>query len=138
MAAHMANREAHVAVGIAAAIFTEILVSKGSPNVGARLFGAILGGYIGARAPDIIDPPSNGPNHRGIGHGVVPVSVAFAAASNDFAHARRWLETRAAGSPPLEQFLFASAVGIMGGFAVSYASHLALDAVTPRGLPVIA
>jgi hypothetical protein len=114
--------------------------------------GGLLGGRIGAKMPDIIDPPTS-PNHRSIGHGVVPVVAGTAVAVRGLDRAQpklrqradRHAAARAQSSNRIAQLLHLLAewacrigAGVLAGIIAGYGSHIALDAFTPAGLPVLA
>jgi len=82
----------------------------------------IWGGIGGAAAclPDLLEPSTNNPNHRGFFHSVVIAAVVLYSIKGK--HSR--------GLPPAFK-VFLSIVGY------SYLSHLALDALTPRSLRFI-
>ena len=44
-------------------------------NVLIEAAGGAAGGWLGARLPDMIDPPTS-PRHRSIGHGIIPTGSA--------------------------------------------------------------
>jgi hypothetical protein len=54
----------------------------------------ILGAYLGARLPDILDPPTS-PNHRHVAHGAVNATVAGYFCLNSLGEWQRSLHTRA-------------------------------------------
>jgi len=82
-------------------------------------FSAIVGG-VGGVLPDLIEPGNN-PNHRGAGH-----SVGMGAL---LAYLHREIWANPTIDPGFKQFI--------ADLVFGYVSHLALDAGTPRGLPLI-
>lgn len=145
------NRPAHTVAGTSAAI-VQLLADENTAELPlAEIIGRIIGGAWGSRGPDLIDPPTS-PGHRGVGHAIVPVLIAFVLiarfmpewqqALRSYAAAAR---ARAAILPPEERLLeqcTATAceflLGLIIGAPAGYASHLLLDAATPAGLPLLA
>lgn len=136
----MPNRDVHVKVGMGAAVVattTAAGVLNEELSLGEifmRTMGALVGGYIGARVPDIIDPSTNGPRHRSIGHAVVPNGAAYVLLHNSFFNYRNKLvENENSNDALMNQFI----IGGMDGLFVGHASHLILDSQTPFSLPLI-
>ncbi len=139
----MPNRDVHVPVGVVTGGVTALVTALVGeeevtlPGLLSRVAGGMLGGYVGARAPDIFDPSSNGPNHRSWAHGVIPVSAAGSFLSDWYFTFRekRLAETKSGdtGNDILNNLI----VGTVDGFGTSYLSHLALDATTPKRLPLM-
>lgn len=78
-------------------------------------------GIVGAKLPDILEPAIHS-HHRAFFHSLVVAGGVAWAIRKILAWPR---ET------PGQRLVRATALG----FAVGYVSHLALDALTPRGLP---
>jgi len=99
--------------------------------------GAATGGLIGARLPDIFDPPCT-PNHRQVAHAVAPVGFL---AVKTWAGAVEFVESTLAEGDleinPVTRFTRFFVAGLVKGAALGYLSHLALDACTPCGLPLL-
>mgnify|MGYP000999300250 CR=1 FL=1 len=112
----------------------------------------LLAGNVGARLPDVFDPPTH-PRHRSLAHGIVPVAAVGGTALLQLDGLQRQLRAeadrrallRASAATPFERLWLAvrellcrmgagAAAGLLGG----YGSHLALDAGTPAGLPLFA
>jgi len=150
----MANGSDHAWFGgCAGAAFAFLKVPENAAGAQkfAELLGGILGGLAGARLPDIVDPPTN-PNHRGLGHGVIPVAIvatkyqmSLSQNQEDCRHfaAEQW---RASQSAPteLDRYIFNTlgfigflVSGLAAGLLAGYVSHIALDATTPKSLPLI-
>lgn len=136
----MPNRDVHVKVGVGSAIFTTVATAivldekLTFEEMLMRILGATIGGYVGARIPDIIDPSSRGPNHRSIGHGVVSNGAIYAYGKDKFLDTREKLSKETDNQNRLfNQFI----VGAMEGFVAGHASHLILDSRTPKGLPLV-
>ena len=144
------NKPVHTITGVGAAI-VQLMADEDAADLPlAEVLGRIVGGAWGSRGPDLIDPPTN-PNHRGVGHAIVPVLIAFvliARVMPEWQHALRSqaaaARTQAAALPSGERWGYqctASAceflLGLIIGVPVGYASHLILDATTPAGLPLL-
>lgn len=121
----------------------------------ARIMGAVLGSMAGAALPDLVEPGVHSWHRRSLhswsvlaGSGVATVAPpAFLRQwiTEREAAANRWraaYEALPIGHPDraglclaefVEHFLIGAAVGLPAG----YASHLVLDATSPRGLPPI-
>lgn len=148
------NRRAHEEIGGLAGALAALLFSRRpiSRICVAETAGGYVGGILGARLPDVFDPPTS-PRHRGLGHGVLPVGFCvrqFAAVLPALQTKLRVIAdahgTAAARSDSQWRALFYSlielacrlAAGALAGLAAGYVSHLLLDAATPAGLPLIA
>lgn len=115
-------------------------------------FGGAAGGWLGSAAPDWIDPATS-PNHRHVGHGALTVPLAFVFTAEAVADWQNQLRQRADELAQMRwqlsddwsrfwnwvhQMALRFLAGILNGFNAGYLSHLVLDALTPRGLPLIA
>jgi hypothetical protein len=148
------NERAHQAVAIPAGIAVSLFQTQGQPSFGRILevAGAGCAASLGARLPDWWDPP-NCPDHRSWAHSLSLAAAGTAAAGANLADLQRYLRWQAAShaqaaywaTDPLVRswhtlcewfYLFLS--GCFVGVLVGYGSHLALDAFTPRSLPLIA
>lgn len=148
----MSNGKVHRVAGLAAGASYATIRASAQP-AGPRVIetaGGALGGLFGAKLPDLIDPPTH-PGHRSVGHGLIPVGLTGYAVYRRLEgwqdHLRRtadWHSNMLAYvSDPWERFkhwlmahLCRLAAGALAGFIAGYASHLALDAFTPSGLPL--
>ena len=114
--------------------------------------GGALAGAVGARLPDVLDPPLH-PRHRSLAHGLVPVAVAgrVGAMALDRCQVRLRAEAehraslRRAAVTPLQrvwhaivEVLCRLGAGAMAGLLAGYGSHVALDAFTPASIPLVA
>lgn len=114
--------------------------------------GGTVGGYIGGRLPDLIDPPDC-PNHRGIGHSVFSITIAGTIIYKKLADWQEWYrdladdaKLRADNTTDqlwkafflLAEFVLRFIAGMIAGVIGGYASHLALDFMTPCSLPLLA
>lgn len=90
--------------------------------------------------PDLIDTP-NSPNHRSLAHGVIPIGTVALMGKDTIVKVRMWLKDKATAykneDDLLMELLCEFCIGALDGFIAGYASHLALDACTPRGLPAV-
>ena len=119
----MANYAQHAAVGFFAGVGAYI-VYRQVTNTQLDLGEAIAAGLIsttGASAPDFIEPAIH-PHHRGVAHSVL--------AGGSIAKAFHFTHNGSAQFSPEEKF-------ILSFLAVGYLSHLLLDGLTPRGLPLV-
>ena len=118
-------------------------------NILLEIIGGYIGGDLGGRLPDGIDPPT-WPGHRSVGHAVVPNAIVWTGYCNQVPGIQQGLRTSAARledqarqDPDLVRalFLFAGAFGCrllsgaVVGLPAGYLTHLAMDATTPRCLP---
>ena len=114
-----------------------------------HLAGAVIGGVIGGVAPDLLEPALS-PRHRGLLHSVAVGGAVGAAAlarwhadclEEALACERRCgallVESADYQRERLHALLWRLAAGLIVGFFAGYASHLALDAGTAAGLPLI-
>ncbi len=147
----MPNRRTHVAAGVTAGLVATLLTAQDEPGPDriVEVLGGMIGGYLGGRAPDLLDPPLN-PCHRGVAHGGLAVLTLLLAELEAWRQrcrsAAREYEARAAVLPPgstqrgdliFQALLHRFAAGFATGLKAGYASHLALDLCTPRGLPLV-
>lgn len=117
-----------------------------------EVLGGLVAGNLGARLPDVFDPPTH-PGHRSLAHGIAPVATVGTAAVRalDGAQARLRAEAdrraalRASATTPLQrvwqqllELLCRLGAGALAGLLGGYGSHIALDAFTPAGLPLLA
>lgn len=116
----------------------------------AETLGGIAGGIAGARAPDVIDPPTCA-RHRSVGHGIVPIGAAATALLRKLeewqGQLRAFAESERSECAAATTFLAQAwhlalsllaqlASGALVGFVAGYLSHLAMDFTTPAGLPI--
>ena len=112
--------------------------------------GGIAGGIVGGSLPDILEPARNNPRHRGPGHSVTALlGVAYATLEDARQHCRaraesyRVMAARSGLSDArrlwytLLEMFWRFLAGALSGLQAGYGSHLALDALTPAGLPLI-
>jgi membrane-bound metal-dependent hydrolase YbcI (DUF457 family) len=121
-------------------------------NILLEVIGGLLAGNLGARLPDSLDPPLH-PGHRSVSHGILPVATAGVGAVRSLdgwqarlrAEANRRASLRATAATPLQrlwqallEILCRLGAGALAGLLGGYGSHIALDAFTPAGLPLLA
>lgn len=117
-----------------------------------EVLGGLVAGNVGARLPDVFDPPTH-PRHRSLAHGIVPLVTAGTAAVRGLdgaqsrlrAEADRRAALRASATTSLQrlwqallEILCRLGAGALAGLLGGYGSHIALDAATPAGLPLFA
>lgn len=149
----MSNRETHRVAAIIAGMVVGAHNARGLPPDRAWLvfISNILGASLGGPLPDIGDPPTS-PNHRHIAHGAVNATVAgyfclkslgewqrsLHARADELKWSRQFLpDVESRSSSALAELLLRVIAHGLPGFLAGYASHLALDATTPRGLPLV-
>lgn len=135
----MPNRTVHIPAGVASgATFASVrAINERDEVIYARAIGGLIGGYFGAQMPDIIDPSTNGPNHRSLGHGILPNTCAAAYLHRPYENLRRYLNVRAEEYTLIPSTLMQCLIGVLDGFIAGYVSHLVLDSFTPKGLPLL-
>lgn len=138
----MPNRVVHRTTGAAAGLAISLVETQGAPREKrtVEVIAAMAGGVAGAAAPDWIDPPTS-PNHRSMGHSIVIAGGGLGVAISNVDIWRAALQSRAAASFSEGRtgagYSYLIASGLLTGFIVGYASHLILDAGTPKGLPLV-
>ncbi len=144
------NRNVHTPAGVVLAAVQVLTEADPAALPPAELAGRLVGGALGSRLPDVIDPPTH-PGHRGVGHAVVPAVIAallilrYAPGLQDTLRSEvNAVRARAEQLPEDARWpyqLSAAALefvlGLSTGLPVGYVSHLALDATTPAGLPLL-
>jgi len=130
-----------------------------APNWWCEVAGGALGGYVGGLLPDVLEPAISS-WHRDIAHscaaggGVIAMGnalAAFEAACRENAEKCRAIPMEQQGdvfafvpADPISRLLLSLfellwrlAAGFANGLAAGYVSHLALDAATPRSIPLL-
>lgn len=152
----MPNRAVHDTAGVAPGGLLAVLMAGEQPNAYMFLecLGGGIGGFAASRLPDKFDPPVC-PNHRDIAHAVLPVGGAVVAiwevvkqgqeALRSYADQLAVQRTASNNMSDFERLLnqlleWACRVlaGVLAGAVGGYVSHLALDAGSTRGLPLLA
>jgi len=153
----MSDRKTHLGAGALAGIgvgVASVRNLEGWPVV-ARMLGAVLASVAGAALPDALEPALHSWHRRSF-HSWGALAGTAGVTLGPPVAARRWMAEREAVAercraqrealPPdhperaglwlaemFEHFLIAAALGLPAG----YASHLVLDAASPRGLPPV-
>ena len=147
----MPGKQSHIWGGVGTAVAVDLLAP---PRVDQsdRLWhgvGAALGGAFGGVLPDVLEPASD-PNHRQFCHGILP-SLACWYFSKGFyeqgyqavlkwassADPGFWLPEMHDGGRGLPRWLRMVIAGFVRAVPIGYLSHLALDLLTPRSLPLV-
>ena len=147
----MPNGATHARVGAASGVAVAAYRARTAPmdQLIAEAVGGLIGGWVGGVLPDLLEPATS-PNHRKLAHS------AAAGGALTFARIAEWQATcRAAAdaaairalSHPLgsrdreraqwDVLLWRLLAGVLVGLVAGYASHLVLDAGTPKGLPLL-
>ena len=147
----MPRRRTHTVVGTALGGAAGLLTASGLPEEQRAIHVAFaaFGGFIGGQLPDVIEPALS-PNHRGAFHSVGALGLTGLAWLADWqgdCHARANGCDARAGAAHLTEaqksderfkaFWWRALAGFSVGIIAGYASHLALDATSPRGLPLL-
>ena len=149
----MPNAKEHKQIAQVAGLVTALIRARDQKELAILIegVGGFFGGRLGGLIPDLIDPPIN-PNHRSVGHGVLPNLTVGLLAFNRLDDWQRWfrdfateqLDLRERATDAFEQILRTVAwavchfiAGAIAGYLAGHTSHLILDAGTPRSLPVI-
>ncbi|MHB8843316.1 MAG: metal-dependent hydrolase [Nitrospirota bacterium] len=150
----MPNRNVHVPVGMASGLAYSLYLTQDQQE-NDRFFevlGGVLGGYCGGRLPDVFEP-ANSSMHRAFAHSTT-TGAAFVLSAHTAAQEwgiffrekatdlRRRRQTNRMSDVDLTinvflEILLRVAAGMGPGLLAGYASHLALDACTPRSLPLV-
>lgn len=141
MSSGKTHRTVGVAIGVGA-VFAHNYIATSEHHFMDYL-GAAIGGYIGAKIPDIIDPPTS-PNHRSIGHSAVLNTLLIKWVLSNIGTFRTYCFKQANekqngdGSINFTSECYRFLAGVSLGIIAGHVSHLALDATTPKSLPLIA
>lgn len=149
----MPNKGTHAAVGVMAGVSAAAYLSRRETDGLARalqLVGGAVGGYHGGVLPDVLEPAIT-PMHRSIGHSLTLGAGGAVAMVRKGEVPLQWARERvmalenelATTTDPWMRLVLTLAialchlaVGYGVGLAAGYASHLALDALTPSSLPL--
>ncbi len=141
MSSGKTQRTVGVAIGVGAVFAHNYMTT--SEHYLMDYLGAAIGGYIGAKIPDIIDPPTS-PNHRSIGHSVVFNTLLLKWVLSNIDKFRTYCLKQANekqncdGSISLTSEFYRFSAGVSFGITAGHISHLALDMTTAKSLPLIA
>jgi hypothetical protein len=153
----------HQCVGAMAGAFDAWYQARGRANADLLIetIGGAFGGCVGGMLPDILEPADSS-WHRDVGHSVAVGGgvLALRATLAELAqHCRNNAQRRAIQmvtvpatnplfpapvDPPtqllrsLAELFWRLLAGFLNGLSAGYASHLMLDATTPRGIPLLA
>ena len=149
----MPNGKAHAMVGSlsggAGALCLASADANGCPVV--ETVGGLIGGYVGGKLPDWLEPSLGNPRHRSHCHSWAALGIDGGAAAKWLVALQTDLRNRAlrhkadsAGADSawervwhlVLQLLLLLAAGAVAGLAAGVASHLALDAGTKAGLQI--
>lgn len=148
------NRDAHEIAGKFLGVVGTVISSDPyeNQNIFHQVVGSYIGGKLGALLPDLIDPPTN-PNHRSLGHGFIPTTICLALLSKKISpkwelywlqQAESFRQLHQSSTNPFQKFvnwclihICHTLVWVCKGMIWGYTSHLALDSVTPKGLPAV-
>lgn len=150
----MADGKTHLIAGIATGTAAAVYTAREQQGVDfmAELIGGAVGGAIGGKLPDILEPAIHS-WHRSTAHSVATaMTIGITAARSisawqDFCHANAARQDDLCESATdvvgrawhsFLAFLWRLLSGIVVGLSVGYLSHLALDAGTPRSIPLLA
>ncbi|MBX3103171.1 MAG: metal-dependent hydrolase [Bacteroidetes bacterium] len=106
-------------------VYEQLKSSDGEKRFDFAELGAAIGigsavGILGGMAPDVIEPATH-PNHRGLAHSILVLLVIILIL--------RFLYKQFKDNPIAK-------AGIIG-FGAGYASHIAMDSITPKGVPIV-
>jgi membrane-bound metal-dependent hydrolase YbcI (DUF457 family) len=147
----MPNYITHARAGVAAGGIAAAYRARALPTdqLVAETIGGLIGGWIGGALPDVLEPATS-PNHRKLAHSAVTGgALCFARlaewqadcrASAEAANERLRVCQPGSGEHSRAQWevlFWRLLAGALVGVVAGYASHLALDAGTPRGLPLL-
>lgn len=151
----MSKKAVHVAVGaVTGAGAAALVANRNNENafeLVLQVLGGFAGGWHGGALPDVLEPALT-PVHRGAAHSLAMFAGGTTAAvkkghpflSETRARVRALEAARDLEVEPWRRFWLTIAValahvglGYAVGISVGYGSHLALDACTPRSLPLL-
>jgi membrane-bound metal-dependent hydrolase YbcI (DUF457 family) len=149
----MASAKTHEVVGVFVGLLVTAYSTPGNQQLSEaalRVLGGVLGGIVGAKAPDTLEPALSS-RHRSMFHSWSIAATALVSHSQIGSTLQNREETitrlkvmrasakdhdrqRLSAEIAMQQFI----AGFLPAFIAAYCSHLVLDAGTPRGLPLIA
>ncbi len=150
----MPNRQTHVTMGTLAggALAAYRAREQKSLNILLEVIGGCIGGHIGGRLPDVIEPAS-WPGHRQLAHSVIAGgAVGFSVyellgkweklcrSNAEIYSQQKTNESVSAFNnifDTLIEILLRVVAGFLSGLGAGYLSHLTLDTSTPNGLPFL-
>jgi hypothetical protein len=147
----MPGRKVHAPVGATAGIGMALYEARDEQPIhrALEMIGGALAGALGARLPDYLEPATSswhrGPAHSWAAIGISTRSMRGLRQCSSYCRQRAayYRALRSTECSPLFALLYAfaeafwrAASGFLSGLAAGYISHLALDALTPRGIPL--
>lgn len=149
------NGKTHRTVGTAGGALIAFLRTNPADELWKRIvetFGGALGGNLGARVPDWLEPALH-PNHRstihsiGVGTKVLMTAAGTMTAWEQSCRDRAYYFAALRNAPEtvgidwlkclVGEFFWRLAAGLASALSFGYGSHLALDATTPMGIPLL-
>lgn len=136
------NRTAHVNAGVACGAVTSIALAcdDDRADVFLEMLGGAIGGWLGGRLPDLLEPATN-PDHRAIFHSLTVGGGGNALAFSKLPQLQADLRERArqctAAGDDWGALGLNILAGLIAGLAAGYVSHLVLDSTTPKSLPIL-
>lgn len=150
----MPRRDLHAAAGLVSGGVVAIARQSDATSVMqlcVAAAGGAAGGYVGGVLPDILEPAAH-PNHRGPAHSLV-AGAALVPATKQI---REWAnscrlkaescrcrrlasegDAMSSAAWGLAELFWSVLASFLWGVIAGYTSHLALDAFSPRSLPLI-
>ena len=150
----MAGRREHDVAGTVVGFVSALLAAPkdaSAPELAMELLGGALGGRVGSHLPDFLEPAIHS-YHRDVCHSLTFAVTALSAGAKLASDAQARLRVKAdefrarreQSDDGFERFVLGLAeiicriaAGFVGALVPGYASHLALDAGTPRGIPLL-
>lgn len=140
----MADGKTHDQFGGALGALLALLRSNAEKDapmaVVMRMLGGYLGGRVGAKIPDWLEPAVSS-WHRSTAHSVVVGATLFEVTRQNIdaweEHCRAKQAEAQAGANQADVFFWALASGFGPAVVAGHLSHIALDAQTPRSIPLI-
>lgn len=141
----MPNATEHDDGGTWIAGLIELLRAGSDPNItatqlGVRVAAAMVGGKLGAKIPDWLEPAVHS-WHRSHAHSITAAVGVFEVARRTAdawdQHCREKQDEARALGQKADEWFWVAAQGFAPAVASGYLSHLLLDAQTPRGIPWI-
>lgn len=147
----MPDYATHARAGAVSGALVALYRARSAPSdqMLAETLGGLVGGFVGGVLPDVLEPARD-PNHRKLAHSVIAGGAltltrvaewqAACRSTADAATAR--VAAYPVGSSERSRaewdaLFWRLVAGALVGLVTGYASHLVLDAGTPRGLPLL-
>lgn len=135
------NRAAHVNAGVICGLSAAVALANRDDQADVFLegIGGILGGWLGGRLPDMLEPATS-PDHRATFHSLTVGGGGNALAIPRLMDLQADVRARARECAAEGEDWHALALNILAGVVVAvpagYVSHLLLDSTTPKSLPI--